>query len=235
MIKWWTNKKTADKQNDDLQLISIHIPKTAGTSFRNTLKAVYGDKAVIRLDIELDKPVLKINEKQYHSPQLPKGVKAIHGHFNLPLLKKHFQWEENKVPVITWLRHPVERVVSNYYYLAKILKQELQEDKKGINILPKMQRTLLEYAADELNQNRMTKHLAGIDLKDFFYIGFVENYEEDLHQLGHMLGWKNIPHYQYNKTGTKRKDLSSETYQQIAEWNQEDMDLYEAVKRMRQE
>lgn len=234
MIKWWIKNKAKDKQKDGLQLISIHIPKTAGTSFRNTLKAVYGNNSVIRLDIELDKPILKINEKEYHETHFPKGTKVVQGHFNLPLLKKRFQWDEKEVPIITWLRDPVERVISNYYYLAKRLREELKEDKKGLNILPKMQRTLLEYAADELNQNRMTKHLTGINLQDLFYIGLVESYEDDLNRLGNKLGWENIPHYQYNQTGTKRNDLSSEVYQQIAEWNQEDIALYETAKRMRQ-
>ncbi len=38
-------------QAPHLELISLHIPKTAGTSFRSNLVNVYGKKAVARFDI----------------------------------------------------------------------------------------------------------------------------------------------------------------------------------------
>jgi hypothetical protein len=223
---WWGT----DKNDNSLELISIHIPKTAGTSFRNTLKKVYGNKKVIRLDIELDKPRLKINEQLYSKRQLPKGIKAIHGHFSYPLLLEHFDDISKEIPIITWLRDPVERVISNYFYLSKRLKEELKEEEKGLNILPKMQRSLLEYAADELNQNRMAKHLEGLKLEDFLFIGLVEEYEKGLEQLGQLMGWERTPKFEYNKTGKNYADIPETTRAQIKRWNTADVALYEHAK-----
>jgi hypothetical protein len=70
-----------------LELISIHIPKTAGTSFRNTLKTVYGEDHVARLDIELYDKHIRLNELDYFESSLPNHLKVIHGHFSYESVK----------------------------------------------------------------------------------------------------------------------------------------------------
>lgn len=209
-------------------LISIHIPKTAGTSFRNTLRAVYGKRAVARLDIELDKPQLRLNGQPYAKRQLPRSTKVIHGHFSYPLLQEKLELPSERPPIITWLRDPVARVVSNYNYLARRLAEELQEDQKNLNILPKMQRTLLEYAADPLNQNRMSKHLAGLELNDFLFIGRTEEYETGIQRLAQLLHWPQAPIFHHNPTTTSpHHPLTKSQYHNILSWNATDAALYE--------
>ena len=142
----------------------LHIPKTAGTSFRNILKGVYGSKGVARLDIRRN---IELNSKVLTGSKIKPGIKVIHGHFSYRRFNERFEIAEG-TPVITWLREPAERVVSNYYYLDKILRKELNEEKKDLNILAKMEKTLLEYASTEANRNRMSKFLDGINLEEFF-------------------------------------------------------------------
>lgn len=226
------------KKNDGLirnriELISIHIPKCAGTSFRNILKMVYGDEAVIRLDIDLQFRVLKINEQEFKGRKLNKRVKVVHGHFAYPLLKDRFELEQD-VPMITWIRHPVDRVISNYYYLEKRLKEELNEKRKGLNILRKMQRTLMEYAADEYNQNRISKFLQGVELNQFGFVGVQEFYEEDLALMAKQFSWPSYEFLHVNKTGGGYKDqVSEEQRMQIAMWNDQDMAIYKEALAIR--
>ena len=214
-----------------LQLISVHIPKCAGTSFRNSLKAVYGADSVVRLDISLQDERIRVNEENWESSKIPTKVKVAHGHFSPALFQKHFR--SNDAPYITWLRHPVDRVISNYYYLAKRLAEELKEEEKGLNILSKMQRTLLEYAADPLNQNRISKFLAGHTLEDFLFVGIQEFYEEDLQHLSSKLHWKDTPYFRHNITGTKR-EVDAAVRQQIADYNAADLECYEQALRLRE-
>lgn len=214
-----------------LQLVSVHIPKTAGTSFRNTLKAVYGEQQVARLDITLEKEDIRLNEQPWQGRRLPRTVQVVHGHFSPTLFYKYFRTSE--ASFITWLRHPVERVLSNYYYLVKRLQEELQEEKKGLNILSKLQRSLEEYAAAPINQNRMAKFLTGKPLSDFSFVGIQDHYGEDLQYLAEHLGWQHAPHFQHNVTG-KKYDLSPALRTQIAAWNEEDMHLYEQALELRQ-
>lgn len=223
MFKFFRPKR-ADKP---LRLVSLHIPKTAGTSFRNILKSIYGEEDVIRLDISIKTEQTRINEAIYEKPDLPSHIQVIHGHFTPRLLHERFNIPQD-IPVITWLRHPVERVLSNFYYLEKRLKEELDEEGKNLDILSKMQRTLMEYAADELNRNRQHKFLEGIALDQFAFVGIQEYYSEDLKALAQLLDWPSYEEVKHNITGSKYTQVTKEQRQQIAEWNHLDMALYES-------
>lgn len=217
---------------NQIELISVHIPKSAGTSFRNILKDVYGETAVIRLDIDLIYKKLKINELPFEGFELDKKIKVIHGHFSPALLNERFKINE-QVPLITWLRDPVERVISNYYYLEKRLKEELDEEGKGLNILSKMQRSLMEYARAELNQNRISKFLNGAKISDFTFVGIQEHYNEDLQAIADHFGWKNVKMLHYNQTGKSKRQVSDEDRAEIAALNPLDMALYEEAMAIR--
>ena len=209
-----------------IELISIHIPKTAGTSFRNILKEVYGDEAVIRLDISLKTQEVRINEQLYHEENLPPETQVIHGHFSPALLIQRFVLDTTP-KMITWLRHPVDRVISNFYYLEKRLKEELQEEIKGLDILSKMQRKLMEYAQDEINRNRQHKFLAGVRLEDLDFVGIQEHYSEDLKSLSHLFNWPSYQEARHNVTGGIYTQVSAQDRAEIAKLNASDIALYE--------
>src|SRR5437762_9155277 len=104
------------------ELISLHIPKTGGTSFRNILKSVYGDDQVVNFEIETN-GVIRLNEIPFHKKYLP-DVKVIHGHFVYETFFNSFKLPEG-YKIITWVRDPVKRVISNFYYLESRLKEIL--------------------------------------------------------------------------------------------------------------
>jgi len=231
ILSRWKRAKPSDEPSEaapasGLELISIHIPKTAGTSFRNTLKGVYGEQGVVRLDIGLVRQEVRVNEQRYEQRQLPAPTRVAHGHFSYPLLKKNFDLPEG-LPIITWLRDPVERVISNYFYLAKRLAEELEEERKGLNILKKMQRSLLEYAEYEPSQNRMAKFLEGLALEDLLFVGIQEDYDRSLERLAGLLGWEDYPVFHHNLTGEKDRGVTPAERARIRELNQRDVVLYE--------
>lgn len=213
----------------NLVLISLHIPKTAGTSFRNLLVEVYGAKAVVRFDIINGK--IYINEQLFSGTVLPSHIKVIHGHFVYSELTEQIKIPDH-VKWVTWLRHPVSRVISNYFYLAEMMHYYMQEEIHQIDIISKMQRTLTEYAGDEKNRNRMSKFLDGISLSEFDFVGLVEHFDEHLQRMSEKLGWhKHIAPVHYNATGKMREGdkTGDEVKTQIALWNDRDMILYQAA------
>lgn len=216
----WDSKKIRNK----IELISIHIPKTAGTSFRNILKEAYGDSSVARLDIEINDSIVKVNQEELKSKKLSSKIKVIHGHFNYLDLVERFDIPKTTA-VITWLRHPVDRVISNYNYLAKRLKEELREKEKGLYILAKMQKSLEEYANLELNRNRMSKFLEGLPLESMKFVGIQEYFVEDLEYFGNLFGINKIAYLEHNITGEK-KDTDEDVIRKIEELNALDMALY---------
>lgn len=186
-----------DKIANEIQLVSLHIPKTAGTSFRNILKGVYGRRSVARLDITKD--VVKLNEKRYSGHTLKSGIKVVHGHFKYDAIFSKLAIERS-IPIITWLRNPVERVVSNYFYLRKIIQDCIFRGANEGNLGNRMIKSLEEYAVADANRNRMSKFLRGANLDDFFFIGFVETFDDDLRRLSHLLNWKSYPVLKHNQT-----------------------------------
>ena len=231
MNKWW---KISYKrvENKGLELISIHIPKTAGTSFRNTLKKTYGEQEVARLDIT-KKGRISLNQKRFRDKTLPANVRVIHGHFSAAMFRDNFTVDSD-IPYITWLRNPVDRVASNFYYLEKRLKEILDERGSNLNILSKMQKNLLEYASSPINQNRITKFLDGIELSQFLFVGIQEHYSEDLKQLSILLEWDKVEEYKHNITGTDY-GLSKKDIDFISSCNKNDILLYEKALRLRDE
>lgn len=211
-------------QKNILELISIHIPKTAGTSFRSTLKEMFGSDVVVRLDIDIYSGQIKIEDKGFKQKRLPKNIKVIHGHFSYKQLVKRFDVNPD-VPVITWLRDPSKRVMSNYFYLAERLKEELDEETKGLNILSKMQKSLIEYAQLEQNRNRMAKFLDGISLDKMKFVGIQEYYNEDLAYFSQLFGFNNITPHEHNIT-KDRDTVNPEVIQKIEELNSLDIKIY---------
>lgn len=209
-----------------IQLFSVHIPKTAGTSFRHLLKEVYGAEGVARIDLPLGGRRLRINEQDAEPQELPKEVSVLHGHYNPAELNVLFPRSADQA-LITWLRDPVDRVISNYFYLRERLAEELDEAGKQLNILSKMQRSLLEYARDEINRNRQHKFLAGVPLTEFDFVGIQEYYDEEVKAMAKAFQWPpRVEAPKHNRTGNKRAVSASER-EEIAALNALDVKLYE--------
>lgn len=214
------------------ELISIHIPKTAGTSFRNILKSVYGDKEVVRFDISM-RGMVRMNEMPWEEKKLP-PCKVLHGHFSYEALTSKF--DVTGCPVITWLRDPVQRVASNYYYLESRLQDILQEEKRNLHILEKIQRSLLEFAHAEINRNRQWKFLKGIPIQKLTFVGLVEHFEYDLPRLAKTLGWKDIPDILFhNVTPQENRVIPDDITEEIRHLNSLDDELYREAMEWRKQ
>ena len=229
MFDFLKNNKSR-QTTKNIRLVSIHIPKTAGTSFRHTLVKEYGADKVCRLDIDPNK--VHSEQRYFLENILTNDIQVLHGHMPYDCLIKNFNISQN-IPVITWLRNPVDRVISNYMYLSKRLEEELDEKGKNLNILSKMKRSLLEYATNEVNRNRMSKFLHGLELEKLTFIGFIENYSEDLKQLAQLMNWQNIEEHNINITGKKIDHISDSDKDIIREMNELDINLYRKALALR--
>ncbi|MFK8041798.1 hypothetical protein, partial [Congregibacter sp.] len=159
-------------------LISVHMPKTAGSSFQATLAAHYGDALKLRYE---DKPLHRSawsrNFDASVSSLRNRGTKisadelsCIHGHF-LPL-NYRFAKPQTNMRFVTWLRDPVQRLVSHYHYW----KRSYQPGQSG----PLHQRmieegwTLEEFARCKELRNIYSVFLWGFPLERFDFIGITE-------------------------------------------------------------
>ena len=207
-----------------IRLISIHIPKTAGRSFHAVLKKVYGEKRVFNVTRDSGKEWNAKLEKA-----IPPGTAVLHGHFTFSNISKLH--EESRVPIVAWLRDPVERVISHYYFF-------LERTRSGFRPQHEHRRddSLTDYVRRPINQNRMSRVIEGIPLKDLFFAGVVEYFAEDLRHLGELLGWRPVePLHINNNEGYKAKfaPVGEDVKKIIRALNQKDEELYEEALQLR--
>lgn len=167
-------------------LVSVHLPKTAGTSFAATLQSAFGagyrdDYA----DLPMQHPRL---DRQWRALRagwalrgtLPDEVACIHGHF-LPV-KYRIALAGRPAHYVTWLRDPVERIASHYafwrrYYDGSDPAQPLR------NRMLREDWSLERFALGPELRDVYRRYLWGFDPARFAFIGITERYAEDLQQF----------------------------------------------------
>ena len=175
---------TTTQVDKNLKIISVHIPKCAGTSFLNWLKDAFGQASVLQ-DYD-DKPMDPssicnmdpVSHKQkviQNFSQISNGKKVVHGHF----LASKYDFIPNYK--ITFLRNPIERALSNYFYWMSVpvTNNKLHEYVVNNN---------LEWE-DFVSLPIISKIYSGlffenIDMKTFDFIGDCAIFEDELQRFG---------------------------------------------------
>ncbi|MDJ0518101.1 MAG: methyltransferase domain-containing protein [Trichodesmium sp. MO_231.B1] len=213
------------------KVISIHVPKTAGTTFKKVLRQIYHPE-----EIFFDYPHRgDLRNKMLTNPKL--GVKVIHGHF--PCHKYNSKFPEFKK--IIWLRDPIKRLISLYFFW-KTWQILVESDAENLAPVKESSLTFIEFAAKPEMQNIIkSKFVQEEKLIDFYFVGIQEFFSEDLHELKAMLNW---PEYELETQNTNpypeyklllEEVLSNqEIINKISAINQEDIELYQEALSLRE-
>lgn len=202
-----------------VEVISVHMPKTAGTAFRHILYDVY-EKAELLEDYPPDRMFDPNNS------QVASSVKIVHGHFQ-PATKYDQAFPD--AMKIVWLRHPIFRLISEYFFAKTI-----NDKNNPIHVeLVEKDLSLLEFAQLPTMRNFQQQYISGLSADDFFFIGIQEYYAEDIRDLGEILGWSAFEVSAKNRNKyPKYQDYLIEIFQdtalvnQLALINDADMKLY---------
>jgi hypothetical protein len=171
-------------------LISLHIPKCAGQSFRGVLKKWFGDRLLFHYFQKRNAP----------PPRYPlqAGI-CIHGHFNTARgigINDYYPHEQ----LITVIRDPLEIHLSNYFYWKRkarglqISRGQLnpgdEHDYRDINefFLKRPKSHLLNYLPSDITPENYRE----IFETRFVWIGSVEQLSSSMEHLARMLGFKPI-------------------------------------------
>lgn len=209
-------------------LISVHLPKTGGSSFGTLLKSVYGEGLLVDSN---DHPMahgtlarnLAALRQMPAARKLEGRYRCVHGHF-LPLkyaLLKHKSYA-------IWLRDPVERVVSRYFHRVRNLARKDGETRQ---YLGKRETTLEEFVQLPHHQNLYAKYLFGMRLEQFDFVGITETYETSLQVFSRCYDIDvdtaiDKQNANPRKRG-ERYEISDELRSLIVRNNQKDQRLYE--------
>jgi Sulfotransferase family len=165
--------------------VSIHIPKTAGTTLGSVLDRVYRKRVLMdypdHVATGIPDPMIAANA------DFVKGYfKGIHGHFNV---QRHLQVFASAKFIAT-LRHPVNRVISQYLH-------EMNDDgaDSAFHDAITAGMDVVDFACQDGVGDAMTRFLAGLALKDYDLLLMSDRLGESLHVLNYVVGNLDIPQY----------------------------------------
>lgn len=163
-------------------IISVHLPKTAGKSFEAALRARFGaglveDYGSFPMNtprLERERTAMQACLSNAEAPF--EGVDCIHGHF-LPV-KYLLLASRRAVTFVTWVRHPVQRLISNYHYwrraydpdTARALHRRVVEEDWPLD----------RFCLCEEMRDMYAQFLWAFPVDNFAFIGVTEHYDDDL-------------------------------------------------------
>lgn len=219
-------------------LISLHLPKTAGESFYNSLKDHFGD-GLLRdyADKPINTPVFRRNTRALlmsvnNRLKNHNGTSCIHGHF-LPL---KYRLMKDAV-FVTWLRDPLERLASHYHYwfrtydpeTAPVLRRKVVEENWSLE----------KFCLSPEFRNLYSQFLWGFPLRRFAFIGITEYFETDLQYFCRKF-LRESAFKVYEKKQNLEKDKGSyfkddALKKSVARYHRKDLELYQQALQWRSE
>lgn len=153
-------------------IISVHIPKTAGSSFHAALKQHFGWRLK---HIQKPEDIRTFSRGEKYKSNKP-FVQAVHGH-----IRPHENWKlyYPSAKWVCWLRDPVDRVVSAYHHLQRT--QDLGD--RNQKLFKELQPDLKIFTQLEAFKpvTRIYQHFLGnFSPSDFAFVGRTEKYNEDM-------------------------------------------------------
>lgn len=216
----------------------VHIPKTAGTSFRKSMRTIFGQSMILDY---ADKP-LKVNRWKRNWRTWLEGRKSnllqfpdnscIFGHY-MPL-KFSELLRTRDCRLITWLRDPIARMVSNYHFIFE--HHQSNNLPHGVSDVVDENWSLERFMFSPRYRNYASQFLWGVPLKRFDFVGIVEHYQEDLEYLGEHFFSRSLAMHHVNKTSAASNSpyLDDSPLRRKAErFHAQDMRLYRRALEMR--
>jgi hypothetical protein len=165
-------------------LISVHMPKTAGSSFLASMRQQFGDALLTDYG---DRPINRsgmtrnshaLAASLWHGISAGKfaGVECVHGHF-MPLKYNLLGWRA-PLQFVTWLREPVERLGSHYHYWMR--HYDPHDSGELHRRVVEEQWSLERFCLGPELQDTYCKFLWGFPLDRFGFVGITEHYDQDL-------------------------------------------------------
>lgn len=216
-------------------IISVHMPKSGGISFKHLLKTKYPKSLLEDYDFPIHDSAVERHQKAERDRLWYKistkylfrfsTVDCIHGHF-LPY-KYECLYESGDHTFVTWLRDPIERIESHYHFWKQyhwkldklpLLNRFLEEDW-----------SLEKFAFCEELKNIYSLFLWNFPVERFHFIGITEFFEEDMAFFaGNYLGISEVDipkkNVNKNKSGETIKDPG--LIRELKEFHSEDYKLY---------
>jgi len=232
-------------------VIFIHIPKAAGMTLYQVLNRQY--KTQYNQYIDAGKSKQRCIDAFRELPEEKRAhLRCIRGHMPFGL----HQWLLQTTKYITILRNPVERVVSEYYFVhrksahplhSKFIEKNISlegyvrmmSDTNTTNLQTRWVSGCVDFDSvmppyEDLSANALD--LAKENIENFFSVcGLTERFDESLLLMQKIFGWKNVYYMRRNvgKPRASKGQFPASTLRLIEKQEEKDLELVEyAAKRL---
>lgn len=203
-------------------LFFVHIPKTAGTSFRESAKKRWGERKVWsdygNTRHSSDPVRLLIHEQRdyfaFQNAMQAKRVRMLSGHAPVRYYRRIFP----AANIITFLRDPIDRTISHYYTACS--RQGFNGNFEAFCNIPE-------------HQNVQSRYLEQMPVEALGFVGLTERYSEGLEIFNKSFAQKlsvlSLNQYAGSQLSDGRAALTEEDIAKAREINHEDLALYKTA------
>jgi hypothetical protein len=201
-------------------LVFAHIPKTAGTTVRNMLVAAMPDAVKV---FDYGKNTASVGGAFVDEPRTPEGIVAVRqkvntrhrllvsGHLNASVYLSAF----HPASFVTFLRDPVDRIVSTYRHFVTHHGYEGSFE---------------QFIEQPTQMNAQSRMLWGLDLRDVGFIGLTESLPELLPALSRHVGVELKLRRDNITTGRPAPKMHDWLRARVLALNDDDVRLYRHVQ-----
>jgi hypothetical protein len=216
----------------EVELISVHVPKTAGSTFGyKILPQVYKPEEIL-----YDNDFLPISNL-IETRKLKTTTKVIHGHF---AATKYLELCPNAKIVIV-LRNPILLLISAYYFWMSFSMDNITNENHRYVVENNL--SFEEFVEQDFTYNIVDNYFAkNMKLTDFYFVGIQEFFRDDLNYIKNKLGWSPLKMKTSNRNSYENypnKVMEILTNQSLVKniiaINSADMKLYQEALKLRQQ
>jgi|SRR6185369_7759664 len=210
-------------------LVSIHIPKTAGTSFGTLLQQRLGERLMMdygdwvgwETQESLARRAERVVNMRSRREELLLNHDAIHGHF---IADKYLNLFPN-VDYITFVRDPYQQAISNYDYIIR----NPQIDHPGVQFVHQEKLGLVDFIRWNMRRNIQSLFLGSLPVEALAMIGITEQFTRSLALFNKMFGWELVDTVVANTNPVRRNEMyeiSQDVREAVDEYCDQDIELY---------
>jgi hypothetical protein len=170
-------------------ILSIHVPKAAGNSFRALLEAELGERLMLDYGDWAGFDVPEANQRRDvrrlemrgRRGELLEKYDAIHGHFIADKYLGLFPRED----FVAFFRDPYQQALSHYWFLVRNPQREHPEEK----MLHDAKMTLHDYLTWDAFRDQQSQYLGSLSIDDFAMVGLSEEFYRSVELFNRIFGY----------------------------------------------
>lgn len=214
-------------------LLSIHVPKAAGNSFREALHAHFGDRfmkdygdwAGFNTPEANARRAVREQAMRARRDELVEKYDVIHGHFIADKYRGLFPDEQ----FMAFFRDPYQQALAHYHFLQRNPQRDHPEEK----IFHDARMTIMDYLEWDAFRNHQSQFLGSLDIDDLAFIGLSDRYARSLELFktvfGRDLGTEGFFNVN-SERGETGYEVTPEVRHAVNKYRAADVELYERAK-----